>query len=436
MANIILFLQGPSSPYLKYVADSLQSNGWTIHKLHFCMGDAVLWWPKSGDWFRKPTAEWPAFLRQYILDHGVTDMVMLGDGRTRHAEAIKVGLALGIRIHVFEHGYLRPDWLMIETRSSTEGTPQPSAALTIKSLTEKGKSDQSRTQPVFTQSFLVSSLYDLAFHIPNVLLGRLVHPHYRTHGPVHPFVEYAGWVKKGLLRKSRRRGALYMQAHYLGETPQFFLFALQLFGDYQIRNHAPAGSLYKIVDGTIRSFAKHAPSHCKLLFKTHPLDNGLYSWASNIAAEARKYGVEDRVDVIDGGDLDALIGRSLGVVTVNSTVGVTALLAHKPVLALGRAIYDQEGLTHQYSMRDFWTDPRGPEASLPEMFAEKLIELTHFRGGFIGRPAMETGGRNMADRIESNALKIAHDDFTGASSFRYEDELFTLSDPQDNPYPA
>ena len=436
MANTILFLQGPASPYLKYVAESLQANGWTIRKLHFCMGDAVLWWPKSADWFKKTPAEWPAFLRQYILDNGVTDMAMLGDGRTRHAEAVKVGLALGIRIHVFEHGYLRPDWLMIETRRSTEGAPRPSAAFDVKHLTEKGKPDQSRTQPVFSQSFLVSSLYDLAFHVPNVLLGRFVHPHYRTHGPVHPFVEYAGWVKKALNRNSRRRKASLLQARYLEETPRYFLFALQLFGDYQIRNHAPGGSLYKIVDGAIRSFAQFAPPHCRLLFKTHPLDNGLYNWLSNIAAEARKYGIEDRVDVIDGGNLDALIDKSRGVVTVNSTVGITALLAKKPVLALGQAIYDQEGLTHQSSMREFWISPRGPEPGLPEAFAEKLIELTHFRGGFIGRPAMEAGGRNMADRIAANALKAHHDQFAGASSFRYEDELFTLSDPQNNPDPA
>ncbi|MEQ8482588.1 MAG: capsular biosynthesis protein [Hoeflea sp.] len=436
MAKTILFLQGPSSPYLKYVADSLQSNGWTVHKLHFCMGDAVLWWPKPGDWFKRPMAEWPAFLRQYILDRGVTDMAMLGDGRTRHAEAVKVAQALGTRIHVFEHGYLRPDWLMIETRSSSEETPRPSAALNVKSLAEKAKPDQSWTRPVFTQSFLVSSLYDLAFHVPNVLLGRLVHPHYRTHGPVHPFVEYAGWVKKGLFRKSRRRDAQHMQARYRDEAPDYFLFALQLFGDYQIRNHAPAGSLYKIVDGVIRSFAKYAPSRCRLLFKTHPLDNGLYNWSRNIAAEAGKYGVEDRIDVIDGGDLDTLIEKSLGVATVNSTVGVTALLAHKPVLALGRAIYDQEGLTHQPSMRDFWTAPQGPEPGLPEAFAEKLIELTHFRGGFIGRPAMEAGGRNMAARIETNAMKTSHDDFTGTPSFRYEDELFNPPDQPDCSDPA
>lgn len=430
MANTVLFLQGPASPFLKRVADHLQSRGWKIHKLHFCIGDAIMWWPKRADWFSKPMADYPAFLRQYILDRGVTDIVMLGDGRARHAEALKVGLALGIRVHVFEHGYLRPDWLMIETRSSSGKRPRPSVVLNINNLNQIGKPDQTITQPVFSQSFLVSSLYDLAFHLPNVFFGWLAHPHYRTHGPIHPLWEYAGWIKKGLFRRSRRRAAQHMQTRYREEAPAYFLFALQLFGDYQIRNHAPAGNLYKIVNGAIRSFARYAPSHCKLLFKTHPLDNGLYNWTRNIAGEAKKYGIEERVDVIDGGDLDVLIDKSVGVVTVNSTVGVTALLAHKPVLALGRAIYDQEGLTHQSNMLEFWTSPQAPDVGLPEAFARVLIELTHFRGGFIGRSAMEAGGKNMADRIHANAMKTDHDDLYRSSPFRYEDELFNPSDSQ------
>jgi capsular polysaccharide export protein len=436
MANTILFLQGPASPFLKKVADNLQPKGWKIHKLNFCIGDAVMWWPKSADRFSKPTADLPAFLEQYILEHGVTDIAMLGDGRSRHAEALKVGRALGLRIHVFEHGYLRPDWLMVETRGPSEQSPYSPAGLAVRDMNAPDAATPSRTRSIYYQSFLVSSLYDLAFHLPNVFLGRLVHPHYRTHGPVHPLWEYAGWVGKGLFRKSRVRQARNLQARYLDNGPEYFLFALQLVGDYQIRNHAPAGDLYGIVNGAIRSFARSAPSHCSLLLKTHPLDNGLHNWSRHIAAEAARYGIEDRVDVIDGGDLDALIDKSLGVVTVNSTVGVTALLAHKPVLALGRAIYDQQGLTHQASIDDFWINPQAPDTGLPEAFADRLIEVTHFRGGFIGEPAMEAGGRNLAERIHANAMKTTQDVFPVASSFRYENELFSPSDSHAGPVPT
>jgi capsular polysaccharide export protein len=436
MANTILFLQGPASPFLKKVADNLQSKGWKIHKLNFCIGDAVMWWPKSADRFSKPTADWPAFLKQYILDRGVTDIAMLGDGRSRHAEALKVGRDLGLRIHVFEHGYLRPDWLMVETRGPSEQSPSLSGCLTVTNMNTPDTGTQSRTQSIYYQSFLVSSLYDLAFHLPNVFFGRLIHPHYRTHGPVHPLWEYAGWVRKGLFRKSRVRQARNLQARYVDNGPDYFLFALQLVGDYQIRNHAPAGDLYGIVNGAIKTFARSAPSHCRLLLKIHPLDNGLHNWSRHIAAESAKYGIEDRVDVIDGGDLEALIDNSLGVVTVNSTVGVTALLAHKPVLALGRAIYDQQCLTHQSSIDEFWINPQAPDTGLPEAFADRLIEVTHFRGGFIGEPAMIAGGSNLAERIHANAMKATQDVFPVASSFRYENALFSPPESDAGPTPV
>jgi capsular polysaccharide export protein len=425
----ILFLQGPASPFLKQVADNLHLKGWKIRKMHFCLGDAVMWWPKPADRFSKRPADWPVFLRNYIENHGVTDIVMLGDGRRRHADALKVGLELGLRIHVFEHGFLRPDWLMVETRGPSETKSGFSGGLDFRSLPTTGSGDGSITRTVFSQSFLVSSLYDLAFHLPNVFLGRLFFPHYITHGPVHPLWEYAGWVKKGLLRRGRRRQAQRLQNRYLNGNTGYFLFALQLVGDYQILNHAPSAGLYEIVNGAIRSFAVSAPPDRRLLFKIHPLDNALHNWSRHIAAEARRHGLEGRVDVIDGGDLNALIDKSIGVVTVNSTVGVTALLALKPVLTLGRAIYDHQGLTHQDSLSAFWNEPSAPVPGLPEAFAKTLIESTHFRGGFIGSAAMETGARHMAERIHANAAREDHQVFAGAPAFRYESQLFGPEDP-------
>ena len=130
---------------------------------------------------------------------------------------------------------------------------------------------------------------------------------------------------------------------------------------------------------------------------TEPSQQEADNWSRNIAAEAQKYGIEERVDVIDGGNLAVLIEMSLGVVTVKSTVGVTALLAYKPVLVLGWAIYDQEGLSHQSSMREFRTSPQAPDADLREAFADRLNERTYFRSIFISMPAMETGVRNLAN---------------------------------------
>lgn len=417
----LLFLQGPASPYLKALAEAAERRGAKILKVNFCLGDAAFWWPRKADWFTGRPAEWPDFLKRYVTENGVTDIVMLGDGRPRHAAAVTVARQLHIRAHIFEHGYLRPDWLTLEPFGMSSKSCFPADAASIRKLAD-GETDPPGDAR-FSSSFLIYALYDLAFHIPNVLFGWLVHRHYRAHGAVHPLVEYAGWIGKAITAPWRRRAALRVEQRYIDGSPDFFLFPLQLPGDYQIRVHAPMGDLFQLVAAVVRSFARHAPQTTRLLFKVHPIDNGLSRWSTRIGQLARQYGVEGRIDLIDGGDLEALIGRSVGIVTVNSTVGLTALLAHKPVIALAPAVYDVDGLTHQASLASFWRSPTPPEPDMPAVLVRAMARTIQVRGGFIGREAMETGAGAMADRLFGEADLLPVDSPPDRLHFRYEAEL-------------
>ncbi len=302
------------------------------------------------------------YLKSYIRDHDVTDIVMLGDGRIPHATAAEIGMEDGIRVHILEHGYLRPDWLTIEPDGMSAHSRFPREPHAIETLA--AGSPAVAGGGLYQSSFLTYALYDLAYHIPNVLFGWLVHPHYRTHGPVHPMVEYGGWIWKALTAAKRRRAAEKAIADCLlpgtkGDA-RFFLFPLQLPGDYQIRSQSPGGDLFKLVDAAIASFARNAPPGSRLLFKVHPIDNGLSRWATRISEAAERHGVGTCVFIADGGNTDDLIGKSAGVVTVNSTVGLTALGLGKPVITLGAAIYDVPGLTFQDSLAAFWQRPTPP----------------------------------------------------------------------------
>lgn len=421
----LLFLQGPASPFLKTLAEAAERRGAKVLKINFCLGDGCFWWPRKADWFTGPPAEWPQFLKRYVAENGVTDIVMLGDGRPRHAAAVTVARQLHIRAHIFEHGYLRPDWLTLEPFGMSSKSCFPADATTIRKLAE-GEADPP-SDARFASSFLTYALYDLAFHIPNVLLGWLVHPHYRAHGAVHPLVEYAGWIGKAITAPWRRRAARSVEQRYIDGSPDFFLFPLQLPGDYQIRVHAPMGNLFKLVAAVIRSFALHAPETTRLLFKVHPIDNGLSRWSGRITRLARQNGVEGRIHVIDGGDLDALIARSIGIVTINSTVGLTALLAHKPVIALAPAVYDVAGLTHQASLASFWRMPMPPEPDMPGALVRAMARTIQVRGGFIGRAAMEAGAEAMADRLFGETHLLPVDSPPDRSHFRYEAELSDVS---------
>ncbi|AXV15147.1 capsular biosynthesis protein [Neorhizobium sp. SOG26] len=427
-ARTFLLLQGPASPFLKYLADELEKNGASVRKIGLCLGDVFFWWPRRTDFYRGTRENWPLYLKTYIERHGVTDLVMLGDGRPVHAAAADLGIALGIKVHILEHGYLRPDWLTIEPDGMSLHSRFPREPEKIQALA--AGQQHAANNRLFGSSFLTYALYDLVYHVPNVLLGWLVHPHYRTHGAVHPVVEYSGWIWKALTRGRRQRRAqlaIDQCLHSGGDRPsRFFLFPLQLPGDYQIRNHSPGGDLFKIVDATIASFARHAPSNTRLLFKVHPIDNGLSRWPQRIATAAAQYNVADRVFLADGGDTSMLIEKSAGVVTVNSTVGLTALILGRPVIALGGAVYDVPGLTWQQSLGAFWRAPTEPDPRLLDKFLRALAATTQVRGGFIGRDAIETGARNVAQRLldPDDRLPLAFRKPRGNPQFRYERELF------------
>ncbi|MCL6707698.1 capsular biosynthesis protein [Pseudomonas sp. R2.Fl] len=419
----LLLLQGPASPFLKQVAHAVEERGGTVHKINFCLGDAVFWWPRRASWFVERDDRWPEFLKRYILRHGITDILMLGDGRPKHAEAVNVAREMGIKAHIFEHGYLRPDWLTIEPFGMSSQSLLPRDLETLGRLAEKAAPPAPSS---FRSSFLTYTLYDLAYHVPNVLLGWLVHPRYKTHGAVHPLVEYAGWIGKALRRRGRQRDARQIEQRYLGKGTRYFLFPLQLPGDYQIKRHAPVGDHFELVRSVLRSFAENAPPGSRLLFKIHPIDNGLSGWGEKIGRWARQLHIADRVDVIDGGNLDRLIAASAGVVTVNSTVGLTAVLADKPTITLGAAIYDLPGLTWQDSLARFWTEAAPPAPGASETFARALTATIQVRGGFIGKDAMTIGAENLVERLLTERDWVSDEARAARSQFRYAREIELL----------
>src|SRR5690606_15900034 len=122
--KVILLLQGPSSPFLQYVGISLEKYNVKVRRILLCLGDRVFW-SLPADWYRGKFCDWANFLAEYIKKHSVTDILMLGDGRPYHKQAIRVANDLGIRIHILEHGYLRPNWLTVEPDGMTSRSKFP-----------------------------------------------------------------------------------------------------------------------------------------------------------------------------------------------------------------------------------------------------------------------------------------------------------------------
>jgi capsular polysaccharide export protein len=178
-----------------------------------------------------------------------------------------------------------------------------------------------------------------------------------------------------------------------------YLFPLQLATDYQIRANSGFPDQFAAIALTIRSFAAYAPAESLLLFKAHPLDNGLMRWERFIRRTASEGGVATRVHYLVGGKLNRLIDRCRGMVTINSTAGTTALQRAIPVIALGSAIFDIPGLTFQHGIDRFWSEAAPPDPAFVADFIRALAGSIQVKGGFYSHDAVQAGAEACAERL-------------------------------------
>lgn len=391
--RVFLLLQGPMSYFFTYLGRALRAEGAEVRRIHVCPGDRLFWRGPGGVSYRGRPEDWPDYVRRFIADHGVTDIVSLGDGRRWHADALPVAREAGVRVHVIEQGYLRPHYLTVEPEGTGGHTRFPREWARIADLAKLAP----LPHPGFTSSFLAFSVMDVAFNLANILFSWALYPHYKQHALDHPLREWGGWIFKKALRLRGRRAMLEQaEGRVKAHNGPLYVFPLQLETDYQIRLHGPPEGLRETLKRIIASFRDHAPDDAMLAIKLHPLDNGWTPWQALIAAEVE--GIADRVVYLDGGDLDAMLARSAGCIVINSTVGLTALTLGAPVKALGAAIYDLEGLTYQGDLDAFWSEGAKPDEARLALFLRALTAAIQVPGGFDGTGA-EPGAANMAAKM-------------------------------------
>jgi hypothetical protein len=177
------------------------------------------------------------------------------------------------------------------------------------------------------------------------------------------------------------------------------VFPLQLATDFQIRAHSPFADARDALRQIIASFARSGSRH-SLVVVGHPLDNGLIDWCGLARGLARQFGIRDRVVAFEGGIPGEILCHAAGIVTINSTVGTTALGSGVPVKVLGNAVFDIPGLTSQQPLDLFWQDPARPDRLLNEAFLRALIGTTQVKGGYYTRRAQHQAIAGFIERLE------------------------------------
>ncbi|MEZ5586131.1 MAG: capsular biosynthesis protein [Sedimenticolaceae bacterium] len=401
-----LFLQGPLSPLYARIAGELEQHGHTVLRINLCIGDA-LHWPRPGaSGFRGRVAEWPAFIDRYLVERGVTDLILHGDRRIYHRIAAEKARTHGIQVIATELGYLRPDWMTIELDATSAGSHFPRDPEEIRCLAEQAPRPD--FAPRFANSFARVAVPDVIYNLANSLLW-FAYPHYQRHTIYFPPLEYAAWLLRLLSRRTRDRRANRGTEALIGTHTPFFIVPLQLEGDFQIRDRSPFKGIGEALELIMKSFAEHAPGDTHLVLKTHPLDNGLERWPRLVARLSAKYRLDARVTLFDGGRLDRLIAHAEGLVTINSSAGLEALLAGCPVKVLAPAIYDIEGMTDQAALDRYWSAPAKPDMTLVEAFVCALAITVQVRGTLYADDGLDMAVTQMARRILANAINTPFD---------------------------
>lgn len=377
-----LFLQGPHGAFFPKLGAALTVKGHSVTRINFNGGDRATW---GGAYdYMGTESYWPAFIQRFLSDRSITDLVLFGDSRPKHVVAIDAAHARGLRVHVFEEGYIRPDWVTLE-RSGVNGNSLLPRDPQWYVSQARFLAPVPKYEPI--PSFGTARGWGAFFYYAEVVLQFWRFPFHKTHRPRDPVLEGLNFLWRITHRKGERALAEQAAQNLIGV--EYMLFPLQLNSDYQIRLHSCFGTMRNAIIHVLESFARHAPATMRLAIKEHPLDSGLSKWRKVIAEDAGRLGIADRVDFLEHGDLLELLRASRGVVTVNSTSGTLALAEGVPVVVLGSAVYDIAGITHQSGLDSFWTVPEGPTTEVYDAFYRVLVDRCLLHGAFLSQVGID-----------------------------------------------
>lgn len=378
MKRSFLFLQGPHGPFFRQLGGLLAQEGHDVCRINFHGGDVCDWLGREALDFRAPPAEWPEFCGELLRQRGISDLVLFGDCRPQHREAIAWARLADIRVHVFEEGYLRPDWITLEQNGVNGYSPLPkNADFYLEAAAALSEPHFETVGPAMRWQVG----YCIRHYAHKIRLRQRFH-HYLRHRPLHPLHETRLWLKRMACYPVRKRRTLRLSQELPSSGQPYYLACLQLDSDAQISRHSPFTSVAEFLSRVLRSFAAHAPDDTLLVFKNHPLDNGAVNYANLLAVEAHALGIGPRVRFLHYGNLPQLLRNAQGVVLANSTVGTSALFHGRPVITLGRAVYDFAPLTFQGELDGFWTQARPPDRRVFEAFRLYLLNRVLLNGSF------------------------------------------------------
>ncbi|EAI9650702.1 capsule biosynthesis protein [Campylobacter coli] len=371
----VLLLQGPVGTFFHRLAIKMKKNKTKVFKLNFNGGD-FLFYP-SGKRCKCDEKDLENFYENFFKEKKIDAIVMYNDCRLIHAKAIKVAKGLGIGIWIFEEGYLRPYCITFEKDGVNANSSLPRDKNFYLSCNILTKESIKEIPGGFKFMAFSTFLYWLfSFLLAPFFNNKL---HHRTLFPFEFLFWFRSLYRKYLYKLTEKK----LNQKIYSLEKKYFLAILQVYNDTQIKHHYRK-SIEEFIEELILSFANHARAKSYLVFKHHPMDRGYRNYSKLINELSQKYHVEGRIFYVHDTYLPTLLKNALGCITINSTVGLSAILEGCPTKVCGNAFYNFEGLAYPKKLQFFWREAHAykPNPSLVINFKNYLLNTNQFNGNF------------------------------------------------------
>ncbi|MBF9051991.1 capsule biosynthesis protein CapA [Roseobacter sp. HKCCD9010] len=379
----------------------LRAAGADVWRVGFNQGDSAFWHHRESYIAYTGTVEdWPDHLQSLIADKGVTDLVLYGDTRPIHSEAVTIAKARGLTVHVFEEGYLRPYWITYE-RGGANGHSRLMSTSVAQMRKALKRLDLDLPDTPSKWGDMRQHIFYGALYHWFVMFLNMRYRHFRPHRNITVGREL--WL---YLRRITFMPFLWfdrVQATWRIKTGGFpyHLALLQLEHDASFRDHGPFDTMADFLAVLIEGFAEGAPAHHHLVFKAHPLEDGRVPIRQDIRRLAAEHGVTDRVHYVRGGKLARLLNDARSAVTVNSTAAQQALWRGLPLKAFGTAVYLKPEFVSTQTMEAFFTNPNRPDSRAYRDYRHYLLETSQITGSFYSSRGRRQLLRQVVDMMLS-----------------------------------
>ena len=360
----------------------LRAAGATVWRVGFNAGDRAFWFGAPGYIpYRGKSEDWADTFTNIVSDKAITDIVLYGDTRPIHAQAVAIAKDSGLRVHVFEEGYMRPYWVTYE-RGGTNGhsrlmdlsIPEMQKALALSDL-------EVPTPPSHWGDMRHHVFYGALYHW-FVMFRNREYRNFARHRELPVAAEAWLYTKRLLLMPliALDRRIATMRIRY-GGFP-YHLVLMQLEHDSSFQMHSPFDRMEEFLAVVMKGFAKGTPRHHHLVFKAHPLENGRSPLRKIIKELAEKHNVSNRVHYVRGGKLAQLLDNARTAVTVNSTAGQQVLWRGIPLKVFGKAVYSKPEFVSEQPLAKFFAEPTRPNSKAYRDYRRFLLETSQVPGGF------------------------------------------------------